>query len=50
MHLLNDGDYEGLRQAIGEHIEDCGQNKYVYVAGNNLVNSVLNEKKSIMRT
>lgn len=45
MHLLNDGDYEGLRQAIGEHIEDCGQNKYVYVAGNNLVNSVLNEKK-----
>ena len=32
-------------QAIGEHIEDCGQNKYVYVAGNNLVNSVLNEKK-----
>lgn len=32
MHLLNDGDYEGLRQAIGEHIEDCGQNKYVYVA------------------
>ena len=45
MHLLNDGDYEGLRKAIGEHIEDCGQNKYVYVAGNNLVNSVLNEKK-----
>lgn len=45
MHLLNDGDYEGLRQAIGEHIEDCGQNKYVYVAENNLVNSVLNEKK-----
>ena len=36
---------QGLRQAIGEHIEDCGQNKYVYVAGNNLVNSVLNEKK-----
>ena len=28
MHLLNDGDYEGLRQAIGEHIEDVGQNKY----------------------
>lgn len=45
MHLLNDGDYEGLRKAIGEHIKDCGQNKYVYVAGNNLVNSVLNEKK-----
>lgn len=45
MHLLNDGDYEGLRKEIGEHIEDCGQNKYVYVAGNNLVNSVLNEKK-----
>ena len=41
MHLLNDGDYEGLRKAIGEHIEDCGQNKYVYVAGNNLVNSVV---------
>ena len=28
-----------------EYQEDCGQNKYVYVAGNNLVNSVLNEKK-----
>lgn len=47
MHLLNDGDYEKLRKAIGQYIEDCGQNKYIYVNGNNLVNSVINEKKEV---
>ncbi|MFR8118617.1 MAG: hypothetical protein ACLU70_06440 [Lachnospira sp.] len=49
MHLLNDGDYEGLRQAIGEHIEDCGQNM-VCMRGVVVNLSIRVMKKGIMRT
>lgn len=47
MRLLNDGNYEALKKAIGEHIEDCGKSKFVYIADNNLINSVINEKAEL---
>lgn len=49
MHLINDGDYENLKKAIGQHIKNCGQNKYIYIMGNNLINAVINEKKELCR-
>lgn len=44
MRLLNDENYEELKQALREHIDDCGKNKCVYITGNNLINAVINEK------
>lgn len=49
MRLLNDGNYDELKKAIGAHIDDCGKNRYVYITKNDIINSVINEKAAVCR-
>lgn len=49
MRLLNDGNYDAVKTAIGLHIEDCGKNRYVYIMQNDLINAVINEKANLCK-